>query len=515
MRMTRRSALTAAAILAAPLTIGQTTPAQAQADDATLVVGTMWESLPLSMTARRSRFFNESEILDTLVKMDFDMQLQPGLALEWSRPTPTQWVFRLREGVEFHDGTPFDAAAAQYSLERVIDLLPYAADLLNIDTITTAGPYELVIETNEPFAALPNQLTDAITGIYGAASFDANGEFVEPIGTGPWHFVEYNRQQNTIVERFDAYWGETPELARVEYRYIPDHHARTIALEAGEIDIATNILPGDVERLGGTPDFTVFREPSAGLYYAAFNTADDRPVGDVRVRMALNLMVDRELVVSGALDGVGEPAWQFFRDSHAWVPADVPRYELDLTRAAALLEDAGYERVDGRWERDGAPLTLDILSYTTRTEMPLITEAVAALLSAQGVTVNIDLFTWPGMLDLVRQGEYDLSVVFWTPDMIGHPDLHLKSQFHSGAELNYQNWSHDGFDAAVDRGRTLDPGTDRDAAYREALTILHEEAIVMPLVYKIYVAAARNDVQGFRVHPSGFFYNFKQITLEG
>ena len=147
--------------------------------------------------------------------------------------------------------------------------------------------------------------------------------------------------------------------------------------------------------------------------------------------------------------------------------------------------------------------------------MPLITEAVAALLSAQGVTVNIDLFTWPGMLDLVRQGEYDLSVVFWTPDMIGHPDLHLKSQFHSGAELNYQNWSHDGFDAAVDRGRTLDPGSDRDAAYREALTILHEEAIVMPLVYKIYVAAARNDVQGFRVHPSGFFYNFKQITLEG
>ena len=515
MRMTRRAVLLAAALLAGPPILGQTPPATAQTGTGTLVIGTMWESLPLSMTARRSRFFNESEILDTLVKMDFDMQLQPGLALSWERPTPTQWVFRLREGVVFHDGTPFDAAAAKHSLERVIDLLPYAAGLLNIDTITAAGPHELVIETSAPFAALPNQLTDAITGIYGAASFDANGAFVQPIGTGPWRFVEYNLQQNTIVERFDAYWGEPPALARIEYRFIPDHHARSIALEAGEIDMAANILPGDVDRLGATPGFTVFREPSAGLYYAAFNTADDRPVGDARVRTALNLMVDRDVIVAGALDGVGEPAWQFFRDTHAWVPEGLPQYEVDLDRAAELLEAAGYTKVDGRWERDGAPLSLEILSYSSRTEMPLITEAVAALLSAQGVDVSIDLYTWPGMLDLVRQGEYDLSVVFWTPDMIGHPDLHLKSQFHSEAELNYQNWAHAGFDIAVDLGRSLDAGPDRDAAYRDALTILHEEAVIMPLVFKIYVSAVREAVQGFRVHPSGFFYNFKEVSLEG
>ncbi len=515
MRMTRCVAVGAAALLAGLLMVGASPPAVAEDGDETLVIGTMWESLPLSMTARRSRFFNESEILDTLVKMDFDMQLQPGLALSWSRPSPTQWVFELREDVVFHDGTPFDAAAAKHSLERVIDLLPYAADLLNIDTITAADTHALVIETNAPFAALPNQLTDAITGIYGAASFDADGAFVQPVGTGPWRFVEYNPQQNTIVERFDGYWGDLPDLAQIDYRYIPDHHARTIALEAGEIHLAANILPGDVERLSEEPAFAVFQAPSAGLYYAAFNAAADRPVGDARVRRALNLMVDRELIVAGALDGVGEPAWQFFRDSHDWVPQDLPSYAPDLDRAAELLAEAGYAQVDGRWQRDGEPLTLEILSYSSRTEMPLITEAMAALLSQQGVEVTIGLYTWPGMLDLVRQGDYDLSVVFWTPDMIGHPDLHLKSQFHSAAELNYQNWAHAGFDAAVDLGRTLDPGLDRDAAYREALTILHDEAVVMPLVFKVYVAAASSAVQGFRIHPSGFFYNFKEVGLGG
>ena len=125
--MTIRPILLAAALaVAAPALAPAPAIADSAADNKTLVVGTMWESLPLNMRARRSRFFNESEILDTLIKLDYDMNLVPGLATSWERTGPETFEFTLREDVTVHDGTPFDAEAAKLSLERVIALLPYA-----------------------------------------------------------------------------------------------------------------------------------------------------------------------------------------------------------------------------------------------------------------------------------------------------------------------------------------------------------------------------------------------------
>ncbi len=509
--MTIRPILLAAALaVAAPALAPAPAIADSAADNKTLVVGTMWESLPLNMRARRSRFFNESEILDTLIKLDYDMNLVPGLATSWERTGPETFEFTLREGVTFHDGTPFDAEAAKLSLERVIALLPYAAGLLNVASIEASDPQTLTITTNEPFAALPNQLTDAITGIYAASSFDENGDFVQPVGTGPFRFVDYAKQQQTVVERFDDYWGDAPAFEQVIYRHIPDHNARTIALETGEIDISINPLPADVVRLKES-DFKVLAEPSAGLYYGSFNTADDRPTGDVRVRRALDRLIDRSLIVEGALDGVGMPARSFFSPAFDWVPEGAPETPLDPDGAAALLTEAGYEKVDGSWVKDGEPLTLRILSYSTRTEMPLITDALSALLAREGIETSVELFTFPGMMEFVRAGDYDISIVFWTPEMTGHPDLHLKSQFTTDATLNFQNWSNAQFDALVNKGRGLDRGAEWDETYAEALQIMADEAMVLPLVHKVYTAATAPDVQGFRVHPSGFFYDFKSV----
>ncbi len=488
-------------------------PTDAKAsDDKTLVVGTMWEALPLSMKPRRSRFFNESEILDTLVKLDYDLKPVPGLATAWNRISPTVWQFKLRENVVFHDGTKLDAEAVKFSLERVIDLLPYAADLLNIKSIKAVSPLTLEIENTEPFAALPNQLSDAITVIYAKSSFDDAGEFVKPVGTGPWKFEEYRKQDRTIVSRFDDYWGEKPALEKVVYRYIPDHNSRTLALEAGEIDFITNMLPSDVKRLSKDDDFIVYSEPTSGLYYGAFNAGDKSPLSDVRVRQAVNALVDRDLIVEGALDGIGKPAWEFFAPDFDWAPQGDTKYKLDPELAASLLTDAGYSQVDGKWVKDGEPLTLRILSYSSRTEMPLITEAMAALLNQHGIATDVQMYTWAGMLDLVKRGEYDISVVFWTPEMTGHPDLHLKSQFHSKAGLNYQFWENAEFDAAVDKGRTLDPGSEKDATYKKAMNILQEDAPIIPLVHKVFVVASTKDVKGYRIHPSGFFFDFKNVS---
>ncbi|MBE0531111.1 MAG: ABC transporter substrate-binding protein [Rhodospirillales bacterium] len=508
------AALMAAALAALPV---GSPPAHAieKPEKDTLVVATMWECLPFSMEARRSRFFNESEILDTLVKLDYGMNLVPGLATAWKRQSPTEWTFTLRQGVTFHDGQPLDAEAVKFSLERVTALLPYAGSLLDLAEISVTAPDTLNIRTKQPFAALPNQLTDAITGIYARSAFDAEGKFVKPVGTGPFRYASYTKQDRTVVERFDGYWGKAPSLKRVVYRYVPDHSARVLSLETGEVDLAVDIPPADVKRLSAAGSgFQVYREPSAGLYYMVLNTAAGRPFADVRARRAVNAMIDRKAIVEHALDGVGKPAWQFFAPGFDWVPSELPAYALDPAAATSDLTAAGFRKEGGAWMKDGKPLAVEILSYSSRTEMPLITEAVSGLLKAAGLQTSTKMFTWPGMLSLVQKGQYDAYVVFWTPEMTAHPDLHLLPHFHSASGLDYNGYRNAQLDDLLIRGRGLDAGPERQATYAKALTLVHEDAPIVPLVHKIYAAATNTAVKGFRIHPSGFFYDFKSVRKD-
>jgi len=155
-----------------------------------------------------------------------------------------------------------------------------------------------------------------------------------------------------------------------------------------------------------------------------------------------------------------------------------------------------------------------LISYSSRTEMAVIQESVKGMLEAAGIEAESKLFTWPGMLSLVQKGEYDGYVVFWTPEMTAHPDMHLKAHFHSDQHMLFNDYHSDELDALLIRGRGLDAGPERQETYGKALTIIQDDAPVVPLVHKVYVAASNNRVEGFRVHPSGFFYNFKAVRKD-
>ncbi len=503
-----------AVVAVTALTLGAGELSAQASDPTSLTVAMMWESNPLNIKSRRSRFFNESEVLDTLVKLDYELQPVPGLATSWERTSPTEWLFHLRDGVRFHDGSDLTAAVVANSFQHVLKLLPYAPGMLDIAEISPVDRLTLKIRTNQPFAALPNQLTDAITGIYGEASFDVEGNYVKPVGTGPFRFVSYTKQDRTIVERFEDYWGDAPVLERVIYRYIPDHSARALALEAGEIDMAVNVLPADVQRLSDNPEFTVYREPAAGLYYMVLNTAKGSEFSDVKLRRAVNLLVDRDALVTYGLDGVGIPARELLSPEFDLVPGPAPEYARDVSQAEELLRAAGYSKVDGFWSKDGVPLTLKMVSYTSRAEMTTITETVANMLKQHGISSSVEMYTWPGMQDVVKSGDYDAYTVFWTPEMTGHPDTYLRAHYTSNSTMMNSGYGNVELDDLLTRARGMDAGAERDAAYQRILQIIHEDAPILPLVHRVYVAATRNDVQGYRVHPSGFFFDFKNVSKE-
>ena len=509
--MQRRHFLQIGAAIAALTATGLPRLAMAANGD-TLVVGVQSEYLPLKPENARSRFYTSAETHDTLVRLDYDMQLQPCLATDWTRVSDTVWRFALRPGVIFHDGSAFDAAAVKASLENITALMPYAKGLLQLAEIRVIDDLTVELETLSPYAALPNQLADAVTVIHAPAAF-VDGEFKAVIGTGPWAFEAYEPQARTTVTRFDGYWGAPmPAFARVEYRVIPDDSARVIAFETGEIDIMHDVPRGDATRLGEMEGFTLLTAPISGINYGAFNCAEGRPLHDVRVRRALNLLVDRELVVMGALDGFGRAAWQFFAPGYSFMPQDVTAYSYDPAAAAALLEEAGYAKENDQWVKDGAPLTLNIQAYHNGTGNGYIAEVMAALLNREGIATEVNIGTYDGMVEFAQRGDYDIAVQYWTPELTADPDLHLTSQFKSDAGLNWQNWKNERFDALVDQGRALERGAQWDATYTEVQAILQDDAPVMPLVHAVFVNLLRAGLQGYQIHPTRFFFNLKSVT---
>lgn len=509
--MKRRQFLSLSAVLATLAATGSPQRSMAAGTDV-LVIGGQTEYLPLNPESARSRFYTSAEVSETLVWLDYDMVLQPCLATAWERVSPFTWRFTLRQGVTFHDGTALDAAAVKNSLEKITALMPYARDLLQIKELRTPSAQTIEIETLAPFASLPNQLTDAVTVIHAPSAFDDAGKFAQPVGTGPWKYVEYRPQDRTIVERFDGYRGVAPAFARIEYVMIPDDSARVIALEAAEVDILMDLPRGDAGRLSQTDGISVAQAPISGINYGAFNCAEGRPLHDVRVRRAINLLVDRQLVVDGSLDGYGRPAWQFFAPGLSWLPQTVTPYSYDPAAAAGLLEEAGYQKVDGQWQKEGQPLVLKVQAYNNGTGNGFIAEVMTALLNREGVATEINIGTYDGMVEFARRGDYDIAVQYWTPELTADPDLHLSSQFKSDAGMNWQSWNNPRFDELVDLGRTLDRGPEWDKVYSGVQDILQDDAPIIPLVHAVYLNALRSDLRGYRIHPTRFFFNFKEVS---
>lgn len=476
-----------------------------------LRVGAQSENLPLKPESARSRFYTRGDICDTLVILDREMQLQPGLATSWERVSPETWRFTLREAVTFHDGTKFDAACVKNALEKITALMPYAAGLLQLKEIRVIDALTVEIETLSPFASLPNQLSDAVTVIHAPASFDAAGKFVKPIGTGAWKFIEFIPGERTVVERFDGYWGpEKASFERVEYVTIPDDQTRVIAFESGEIDILMDVPRGDTRRLSEAEGIEVLAEPISGITYGTYNCAEGRLLSDVNLRLALNYLVDRELVVAAALDGYGRPAWQFFAPGYSWLPQEVTPYRYDPAEAEKYFTAAGYAKVDGSWSKDGKPLVLNVQSYHNGNSNGYVAEAMVALLAREGVECLLNMATYDGMVEYLKRGDYDIAVQYWTPELTADPDLHLTSQFKSDAGMNWQGWNNPEFDALVDKGRTLDRGPEWDQVYREVQQILQQDAPIMPLNHAILVNAVRGGLQGLQIHPARL-YNLKSV----
>lgn len=312
-----------------------------------------------------------SNIFDPLVVFDKKMEVKPGLAERWETPNPTTWVFHLRKGVKFHNGSPLTAEDVKYSIERILNWKPFgtmggvAAYINAIESVRVIDPDTVEIKTGKPFGPMLRSLRTAyivnkahvekITQEKGIEAVSLN-----PMGTGAYKFVEWVPGDHLIVERNDSWWGGRPAISRINFRQIANNATRVAALLSGEIHIATELPPRDVDRVKNNPETKVVVLDGMRTVNFKFDSVREvtpgvpgmpNPLKKLKVRMAINHAIDEDAIVKVVMNGYARPSNQLASDSHfGWSPA-IKRLPYDPAKARRLLAEAGYP--------NGFPLRVD------------------------------------------------------------------------------------------------------------------------------------------------------------
>ncbi len=345
-----------------------------------------------------------------------DGRLVPQLAESWEIVDPTTYVFYLRQGVVFHDGSPFDANDVKFSFERMLDPATGATlggQLGDIESIDVLDTYTVQINLSNPNAVFISLLATAGAAMVDKEWFEAGHDPTQEMnGTGPFKFVEYEPGLNTILEKNENYWDDgLPYLDGIVLIPFSDDSARINALLSGEVQFIEYVPWVDFTRLEGDSDYSIFRG------YSPFNlvrlNVNEPPFDNVYVRQAMNYIIDREDLISFAFGGAGIPIKAgLLYPGTRFYSEDLERWEYNLDKGLELLNKAGYDNFSD------LKFVLKCATVTVHTDSA---EAIQGLLSGIGVDVTLEYVDVPTLLDYRKNGGFQacmdgLSLQYFDPD---------------------------------------------------------------------------------------------------
>ncbi|WP_197046866.1 ABC transporter substrate-binding protein [Paucibacter sp. KBW04] len=342
-------------------------------------------------------------VFEGLLTLGADGEPQPRLALRWDiAPDGLSYEFALRPGVRFHDGTPFDAAVAKFSLDRARaqgSINPQRSSLQAIHAVEVLGPLRLRIQLLRRQGGLLQALGAGALVMVAPATAATNSS--HPVGTGPYRFEAWRRGEAVELRRFDGYWGGRPAIAQASYRFIADPSAAFAALMAGDVDLFSNFpAPENIAQFQADPRFAVEIASSEGETILSLNHRHPA-LAQLAVRRAIAHAIDRRALIEGAMFGFGQPIGSHFPPSNAAYVDLTGVYRYDPQRARSLLAQVGLAQ--GLSLRMKLPPT----PYARRSG-----EIIAAQLAQVGIQVRIENLEWAQWLDQVyKRHDFELSVV--------------------------------------------------------------------------------------------------------
>lgn len=457
-------------------------------------------------------------IFETLLEYDQNLELQPKLATKYSSSEDgLTWTFELREGVKFHDGTDFNAEAVVFNFERWMDPenpyhkgdFPYYPFLYGgfkgdenhlIEHVKATGTHELEIKLKRKTAPFLSYLAISMFGIASPAAIEQyEGDVNEhPVGTGPFTFEEWNRNNTITLAKNPDYWMEgKPYLDKVIFQVIPENSARLNALQTGEIDILDGMNATDTNVVEETQGLELLKRPSFNIGYMAFNT-EKEPFDDPKVRQAINMAINKEEIINAFYNGLADTATSPLPPSLWGYDDTLPPYEYNVEEAKKLLAEAGYE--------NGFETELYTMS-NPRPYLPepvKIAEAIQSDLAEVGITAEIVSSEWATYLDDTKQGKHSMAMYGWTgvmadPDNFLYPNL-SKTNTEKPAQ-NIAFYKSDEFTALITEAReTIDQGK-RIELYKKAQQLFQQDAPWVMLAYTTPPLAQVDYVEGYEPHP--------------
>jgi len=501
----------------APLASAVTLRVSNQGDVQSMDPHSLNESLQLSFTGN---------VYDTLVARDKKMALEPSLATKWTQTGPTVWRFDLRQGVKFHDGTPFTADDVIFSFKRAAGIGSDMKGYTNpIKEVRKAGDFAVDIETNTPFPILPDTLTalavmskkwcednkaeqavDRRKGIENTASFKANG-------TGPFRLKERQPSVRTVIVKSFTWWGKAEgNIDEVVFTPIGNDATRVAALLSGETDLMEPVPLQDVERLKGS-GFTVLQGPELRTIFLGMDQKRDEllysnikgknPFKDVRVRRAVYLAIDEETIKARVMRGAALPTALMVGAAVRGFQADMnKRPAYDAEAAKKLLAEAGYP--------NGFEVTMNCPNDRYVNDLA-ICQAVAANLARVGIKINLAAETKVTYFPKILRRDTSFYLLGWTPSTVdAHDTLQaiMASPTDKGqGQFNLGAYSNPKLDELTSKIQSETDQGKRNEYIREAFKIhqddvghipLHQQALAWGYSNKVSLVQLPNNYMGFK-----------------
>ncbi len=436
------------------------------------------------------------QIFDTLVVVNPETnEIEPQIAESWEQVDELTYVFKIRQGIKFHDGSDLTAEDVKFSLDRAINsaAVSYIVDF--IDTVTVDDEYTVTVKTKAPYAPALRNLAIPFAAIVPKAVVEADEAafILNPVGSGPYQFVEWKQNDHVTLKAFDDYYAGKPATENLIMKVIPETSQRSIALETGEIDLAYDMAVNDVAKLKDSTELTVYEIPSLTCWYISMNM-NKEPFNNPLVREALSYAIDRQLIIDTINAGSGQPADAIIAPGvFGYYSTGVREY--DPEKAKELLAEAGYP--------DGFETSLWVNDNQSRIEM---CQAIQNMFQQIGVECAVEVLEFGSYISRTTNGEHDMAYFGWTTSS-ADADYSYYSLEHStqqGAAGNRSFIADPEVDALIEEARTNSDEATRTELYKELAIKLDEINNNIPVFYSSINVGASQKVEGFVMDANGY-----------
>jgi peptide/nickel transport system substrate-binding protein len=435
-------------------------------------------------------------VYNALVVPDKNLNIVPDLAESWTTPDPKTYVFKLRPNVKFHDGTSCDAAAVKWNFDWILDPANASArrsEIDNIEQVAVDDPLTVRISLKSAFAPFLSIISDRAGYIVSPAARDKFGKDFprNPVGTGPFQFVEWVKDDHATFKRFDGYFEPNiPLLDEITYRPIPDLTVALTELKTGNVDFLFRIDPKDVADIKSTSNLVYLEGPGVGYQGLWVNTVKG-PLANKALRQAVNLAVDRESLLAVAYFGIGQIAQGPIPPSSFAYDTSVQPVKRDIAAAKQKLVEGG--------QPNGFKMVLKAQSASPLQEK--ITQLVQAQLGEAGIQAEIQTVEFGALLKVGEQGDFDALSLGWSGRI--DPDGNIQPIFQSAGAFNYGKYTNQAVDDAISGERTAADQAARKQILLQLQKTINDDAAYVFTYFPPTNFAATKAVQGFEVTADG------------